>query len=123
MKVLIGVDPHKASGRLSGGRRSLRRAPRACYLPTEPRRLEDPRALGEAVPRASLGHGELRRSRGRHLSGRLAAAGESVVDVPLKLSARVRVLSSFAGNARKNGGLDALAPALWPPRATGGWRR
>jgi len=42
----------------------------------------------------------------------LAAAGEAVVDVPPKLSARVRVLSSFAGNARKNDGLDALATAL-----------
>jgi transposase len=40
----------------------------------------------------------------------LAAAGESVVDVPSKLSARVRVLSS--GNARKNDELDALATAL-----------
>jgi transposase len=34
------------------------------------------------------------------------------VDVPPKLSAMVRVLSSFAGNARKNDGLDALATAL-----------
>jgi hypothetical protein len=41
---------------------------------------------------------------------RLAAAGESVVDVPPKLSARVRVLST--GNARKNEGADALATAL-----------
>jgi transposase len=49
---------------------------------------------------------------GRHLALRLAAAGESVVDVPPKLSARVRVLSSFAGNDRKNDGLDALATAL-----------
>jgi transposase len=47
---------------------------------------------------------------GRHLEGRLAAAGESVVDVPPKLSARVRVLST--GNARKNDELDALATAL-----------
>jgi transposase len=46
---------------------------------------------------------------GRHLAVRLAA-GESVVDVPPKLSARVRVLST--GNARKNDGLDALATAL-----------
>ncbi len=44
------------------------------------------------------------------MAQRLAAAGESVVDVPPKLSARVRVLSS--GNARKNDGLDALATAL-----------
>ena len=49
---------------------------------------------------------------GRYLAGRLAVTGESVVDVPPKLSARVRVLSSFAGNARKNDGLDALATAL-----------
>jgi transposase len=57
---------------------------------------------------------------GRHLAGRLVAAGESVVDVPPKLSAlsaRVRVLSS--GNTPKNDGLDALATAFWAPRATG----
>jgi len=46
---------------------------------------------------------------GRHLAVRLAA-GESVVDVPPKLSARVRVLST--GNTRKNDGVDALATAL-----------
>ena len=40
----------------------------------------------------------------------MAAAGEHVVDVPPKLSARVRVLST--GNAPKNDGLDALATAL-----------
>jgi transposase len=40
----------------------------------------------------------------------VAAAGESVVDVPPKLSARVRVLST--GNARKNDRVDALATAL-----------
>jgi transposase len=44
------------------------------------------------------------------LAQSLAAAGESVVDVPPKFSARVRVLSR--GNARKNDGLDALATAL-----------
>ena len=47
---------------------------------------------------------------GRYLAERLAGSGESVVDVPPKLSARVRVLST--GNARKNDGLDALATAL-----------
>jgi transposase len=50
------------------------------------------------------------RGLGRHLAGRLVAAGEVVVDVPPKLSARVRVLST--GNARKNEELDALATAL-----------
>jgi transposase len=57
-----------------------------------------------------LGSGERRRPRGRHLAGRLAASGESVVDVPPKLSARVRVLST--GNARKNDRVDAVATAL-----------
>jgi transposase len=46
-----------------------------------------------------------------------------VVDVPSKLSARVRVLSSFAGNARKNDKLDAFATALWPLGVTSGWQR
>jgi transposase len=40
----------------------------------------------------------------------LASAGEAVVDVPPKLSARVRVLS--VGNGRKNDGLDATFAAL-----------
>ena len=47
---------------------------------------------------------------GRYLAVRLAGSGESVVDVPPKLSAKVRVLST--GNARKNDGVDALATAL-----------
>jgi transposase len=57
-----------------------------------------------------LGGGENAGGLGRHLAGRLEAAGESVVDVPPKLSARVRLLST--GNARKNDGVDALATAL-----------
>ena len=40
----------------------------------------------------------------------MAAGGESVVDVPPKLSARVRVISS--GNARNNDGVDAVTTAL-----------
>jgi transposase len=70
-----------------------------------------------------MGGGERRRARGRHLAVRLAAAGESVVDVPPKLSARVRVLSSFAGNSRKYDGVDALASAFCTPRATSAWPR
>ena len=63
------------------------------------------------------------RGLGSHLAGRLLSAGECVVDVPPKLSARVRLLSSFAGNARKNDGVDALAAtAFFAPRATRGWR-
>ena len=109
MKVLIGVDPHKASVATAvideargdllerasfpqnrAGLRSLERWARR--FPERRWAVENAGGLG------------------RHLAGRLAAAGESVVDVPPKLSAKVRVLSS--GNARKNDGVDALAIAL-----------
>jgi transposase len=46
----------------------------------------------------------------RPLAQKLLAAGERVVDVPPKLSSRVRVLST--GNARKNDRLDATFIAL-----------
>jgi transposase len=109
MKVLIGVDPHKASLAVAA--------------------LDE--AKGELLERASFPHNRAGLSAlerwarrfperrwalenacglGRHLAWRLAGSGESVVDVPPKLSARVRVLSS--GNARKNDELDALAIAL-----------
>jgi transposase len=111
MEVLIGVDPHKgslavaaldeATGELleragfaqnRAGLRSLERW--AKRFPERRWAVENAGGLG------------------RHLAVRLAAAGESVADVPPKLSARVRLLSSFAGNARKNDELDALATAL-----------
>ena len=111
MKVLIGVDPHKASvavavvdeakdellerASFSQDRDGLR------ALESWARRFPERRW---AVENAS--------GLGRHLAVRLAAAGEFVADVPPKLSARVRLLSSFAGNARKNDELDALATAL-----------
>ena len=66
-------------------------------------------AAHEARMPAALGGGERRRARPAPGS-EVAAAGECVVDVPPKLSARVRVFSR--GNARKNDGLDALATAL-----------
>jgi transposase len=109
MKVLIGVDPHKASVAVAAvdeatgellerasfpqDRAGLR------YLERWARRFAERRWAVENA-------GGL----GRHLAVRLAGSGESVVDVPPKLSARVRVLST--GNARKNDGVDALATAL-----------
>jgi transposase len=109
MKVLIGVDPHKASLAVAA--------------------LDE--ATGELIERAAfaqdradLRHLERWARRfpqrrwavensgglGRHPAGRPAGSGESVVDVPPKLSARVRLLSS--GSATKNDRLDALATAL-----------
>jgi len=111
VKVVIGVDPHKASlavavvdeatGELlehtafaqdRSGLRALERW--AKRFPERRWALENSGGLG------------------RHLAGRLTGSGESVVEVPPKLSARVRMLSSFAGNARKNDELDDLATAL-----------
>ncbi|MDT4935426.1 MAG: transposase, partial [Pseudonocardiales bacterium] len=47
---------------------------------------------------------------GRHVAQRLVAAGEPVVDVPPKLSARTRVFST--GNGRKTDPVDAYSIAL-----------
>src|ERR671916_838009 len=88
MKVLIGVDPHKGSVAVAAV----------------------DQATGELLERASFPQNRAGLRFLERWAGRFAAAGESVVDVPPKLSARVRVLSS--GNARKNDGVDALAIAL-----------
>ena len=121
-KVLIGVDPHKASLAVAA--------------------LDE--ATGELLERAGFpqNHAGLRYLErwakrfserrwavenacglGRYLAVRLVASGESVVDVPPKLSARVRVLSlaSLATPARTTGSMPSLLP--WPLRATKGLRR
>src|SRR5215204_6345913 len=109
MKVLIGVDPHKASVAVAAvyeaGGELLERA-------SFPQNRAGLRSLERWATRFPERRWAVENASGlgRHLAGRLAAAGESVVDVPPKLSARVRVLST--GNARKNDGLDALATAL-----------
>jgi transposase len=109
MKVLIGVDPHKASVAVAAvdeaGGELLERA-------SFPQNRTGLRSLERWATRFPERRWAVENASGlgRHLAGRLAAAGECVVDVPPKLSARVRVLST--GNARKNDGLDALATAL-----------
>jgi transposase len=109
MKVLIGVDPHKASVAVAAVDEAKGElVERASFLQN--------RAGLRALERWAKWFPERRWAvenaggLGRHLAVRLAAAGESVVEVPPKLSARVRVLST--GNARKNDGADALATAL-----------
>src|SRR5215203_173264 len=111
MKVLIGVDPHKASFAVAVVDEALGELVERATFPQNRAGLRSLERWAKRFPErcwAVENAGGLC----RHLVGRLAAAGESVVDVPPKLSARVRVLSSFAGNARKNDGLDALATAL-----------
>ena len=109
MKVLIGVDPHKASVALAAVDEDLGELLERAAFPQNRDGLRSLERWARRFPErrwAVENAGGL----GRHLAVRLAAAGESVVDVPPKLSARVRVLST--GNARKNDGVDALATAL-----------
>jgi len=54
---------------------------------------------------------------GRHLAQRLVADGEAVVDVPAKLSARVRVFST--GQGRKTDATDAHSVAVAGLRTPG----
>jgi transposase len=109
MKVLIGVDPHKGSVAVAVVDEAVGELLERATFPQNRAGLRALERWAKQYPErrwAVENAGGL----GRHLARRLAAAGESVVDVPPKLSARVRVLSS--GNARKNDGLDALATAL-----------
>ena len=106
MEVLIGVDPHKTSVAVAAIDEATGEFLKRAAFPQDRTGLRCLERWAKRFPErrwAVENAGGL----GRHLAERLAAAGESVVDVPPKLSARVRVLSS--GNARKNDGLDGLA--------------
>jgi transposase len=112
-EVVIGVDPHKRSNTIE---------------------VLDPDAVVLAAGRfgadregyrSMLALGRRYASRrwavegcngvGKHLAQRLVADGESVVDVPAKLAARVRVFST--GNGRKTDPVDAHSVALAALRA------
>ena len=109
MQVLIGVDPHKVSLAVAAIDEATGELLERASFPQDRTGLRRLERWARRFPErrwAVENAGGL----GRHLALRLAASGESVVDVPPKLSARVRVLST--GNARKNDGVDALATAL-----------
>ena len=109
MKVLIGVDPHKVSLAVAALDEATGELLERASFPQDRAGLRSLERWAKRFPErrwAVENAGGL----GRHLAVRLAASGESVVDVPPKLSARVRLLST--GNARKNDELDALATAL-----------
>ena len=111
MKILIGVDLHKASVAVAVIDEAVGELPERASFPQHSAGLRSLERWARRFPERHWAV-EIAGGLGRHLAGRLAAAGEFVVDVPPKLSARVWVLSSFAGNARKNDGLDALPTAL-----------
>ena len=108
MEVLIGVDPHNATNVVA----AIDEQGELVGQETFPATRKGLRALERWAKRfperrwAVEGAGGI----GRPLAQKLLAAGERVIDVPPKLSSRVRVLST--GNARKNDRLDATFIAL-----------
>jgi hypothetical protein len=125
-QVIIGMDPHKRSATIEvitadetvagGGRYGTDAAGLAAMLAGVRRWPERTWAV------------EGSRGVGRHLAASLVAAGEQVVDVPPKLSARTRVFTS--GQGRKTDAADAHAIGLAATRGKGlrrspampGWR-
>src|SRR5438045_9733208 len=113
MGVIIGMDPHKSSatievvderGRvLAVGRYGTDNAGYAQMLAAGRRFAERVWAI------------EGCNGIGRHLAHRLVHDGETVLDVPAKLSAQVRVFAT--GNGRKTDPVDAHSVAIAPLHA------
>ena len=108
MEVLIGIDPHKAANSLAvmDGRGEVVEQARFATNRAGLRSLD---RFGRKFPKRRWAV-ESANGLGRPIAQRLVAQGESVVDVPAKLSARIRLLST--GNERKNDNLDATYTAL-----------
>jgi transposase len=108
MEVLIGVDPHKATNAAVAIDEHGEVVGQAAF----PANRSGIRALERWAKRFGRRRWAIEGASGigRPLAQKLAASGEEVVDVPPKLSAKVRVLST--GNARKNDRLDATFTAL-----------
>ena len=108
MEVLIGVDPHKATNVVAAVDEQGEVVGQENF-PANRKGMRDLERWANGFPErrwAVEGAGGI----GRPLAQKLLASGEQVVDVPPKLSAKVRVLST--GNARKNDSLDATFTAL-----------
>ena len=113
--VVIGMDPHKRSATIEvmasdetvvGGGRY------ATDTPGYRAMLAGARRWPERVWAIEGCQGI-----GRHIASRLLADGEDVVDVPPKLSARVRVFAT--GQGRKTDATDAHSVALVATRMAG----
>jgi len=114
-RVVIGMDPHKRSATievmagdeaiLGGGRFATDAAGYAAMLA---RVRQWPERVWAVEGCQGIGG---------HLAGRLLADGEQVIDVPAKLSARMRVFAT--GQGRKTDATDAHSVALAATRMTG----
>jgi transposase len=108
MEVLIGVDPHKATNVVAVIDEQGEVVGQESF-PANRKGMRDLECWANGFPERRWAV-EGASGIGRPLAQKLLAGGESVVDVPPKLSAKVRVLST--GNARKNDRLDATFTAL-----------
>src|SRR5438067_2239501 len=114
-RVVIGMDPHKRSATievmagdeaiLGGGRFATDAAGYAAMLA---RVRQWPERVWAVEGCQGIGG---------HLAGRLLADGEQVIDVPAKLSARMRVFAT--GQGRKTDATDAHSVALAATRMPG----
>jgi transposase len=115
MPVTIGVDPHKASHTAA----ALDQAGQLLdqqQFPATDAGYQALRRWAESWPQrcwAVEGAGGM----GRPLAQRLVADREHVLDVPAKLAARVRVLST--GHGRKTDPVDAVSVAVVAHNAAG----
>jgi transposase len=108
MPVIIGVDPHKATHTAVAIDRNEAELARARVRPT---RKQVPQLLRWAEPLGVRTWAvESAGGLGYLLSQRLVAAGETVLDLPSTLAARIRVLGS--GRSDKNDPNDALSVAI-----------
>ena len=114
-RVVIGMDPHKRSATievLDERERVLLKA----RFGTDRQGYRDLLAAGRRFPQRVWAV-EGSEGVGRHIAQRLVADGEPVLDVPAKLSARVRVFST--GHGRKTDATDAHSVAIAALRSTG----
>jgi transposase len=114
-RVVIAVDPHKASWTAAVVDCSLQPLARL-RVPVSAAGYGQLRRFADRWPQASWaieGAGGL----GAPLASRLCGEGIAVVDVPAKLAARVRLLSR--GHGRKNDDADATSVGIAALTATG----
>jgi hypothetical protein len=106
--VIIGMDPHKRSATIEILDRTEHILGHGRY-PTDTTGYRDMLAHGRRYT-ARIWAVEGCNGIGKHIAQRLVADGETVIDVPAKLSARTRIFST--GRGRKTDATDAHSIAL-----------
>ena len=115
-RVIIGMDPHKRSATIEvidDREKVLGAGP----VRHRPRRLPGDARRSAASTPDRVWAVEGCNGIGRHIAQRLVADGETVVDVPAKLSARARVFAT--GQGRKTDPVDAHSVAVVALRTPG----